>query len=82
MTDDLETTDARGGPRFAYAVETLLIEVGRLSRVIRRLEESSAAASEERSATLRRLSDRVMELYNAINALGELEGGEALPDEE
>jgi hypothetical protein len=89
MTDETRGYEAPGAngeaPRFAYAVDTLLIEVGRLGRVIRRLEESpfvSAEEGSERSRTLTRITMRIVELYDAITVLGELEGSDDLPDEE
>jgi hypothetical protein len=85
-TRGYEAPDANdGAPRYAYAVDTLLIEIGRLGRVIRRLEESpfvSAEQGSERTRTVTRLTTRIVELYDAITVLGELEASDDLPDEE
>lgn len=70
------------GPRFAYAMDTLLMEVGRLNRVIRRLQESSSADPSERadrSAVTTQLMQRIVEIFEAIDALGTLQAGEEEP---
>ena len=65
------------GPRFAYAIDTLLIEVARLNRVIRRIQETPAAPAERaaQARTVTQLMRRVVGLLEAIDALGAAQGG-------
>jgi hypothetical protein len=67
------------GPRFAYAMDTLLMEVGRLNRVIRRLQESPTPDPIERTdrdVVITNLMQRIVEIFEAIDALGTAQGGE------
>ena len=67
------------GPPHAYAMDTLLIEAGRLNRIIRRLEETPPAtptAKLERTQVVTQLMRRVVEIFEAIDALGTAQGGE------
>ena len=73
------------GPRFAYAMDTLLMEVGRLNRVIRRLQETPTADPSERadrSAIITQLMERIVEIFEAIDALGTAQGGDDEPSDE
>ena len=73
------------GPRFAYAMDTLLMEVGRLNRVIRRLQESPIADPSERAdrdTVITNAMQRVVEIFEAIDALGMAQDGEDEPSDE
>ncbi|HEY0152863.1 MAG TPA: hypothetical protein VGB92_12755 [Longimicrobium sp.] len=73
------------GPRFAYAMDTLLMEVGRLNRVIRRLQESPTPDPIERTdrdVVITNLMQRIVEIFEAIDALGTAQGGEDEPSDE
>ena len=73
------------GPRFAYAMDTLLMEVGRLNRVIRRLQEAPSADPSERAdrdIVITNLMQRIVEIFEAIDALGTAQGGEDEPSDE
>ncbi len=70
------------GPRYAYAIDTLLMEAGRLNRAIRRLEETpptTATEQIERAKIITQLMRRVVEIFEAIDALGMAQGGEDAP---
>jgi hypothetical protein len=67
------------GPRFAYAMDTLLMEVGRLNRVIRRLQETPSADPGERAdrdSVITNSMQRIVEIFEAIDALGSMQAGE------
>ena len=60
------------------------MEVGRLNRVIRRLQESPAAdgfARSERERTITHLMRRIVEIFDAIDALGMAQAGDEGPSE-
>lgn len=81
----METERRENGPRFAYAMDTLLTEVGRLNRVIRRLQESPSADSFERRERERiatQLMHRIVEIFEAIDALGMAQRVEGEPTDE
>lgn len=85
MSDESEMPDRDEGPRFAYAMDTLLMEVGRLNRVIRRLQESPTTDPSERadrSMVITNLMQRIVEIFEAIDALGTAQGGEDEPSDE
>ena len=61
------------------------MEAGRLNRAIRRLEETPPTTSTEqmeRAKIITRLMHRVVEIFEAIDALGMAQGGEDATDEE
>lgn len=61
------------------------MEAGRLNRAIRRLEETpptTATQQMERAKIITRLMRRVVETFEAIDALGMAQGGEDATDEE
>ncbi len=73
------------GPRFAYAMDTLLMEVGRLNRVIRRLQETPSADPSERAdrdTVITNAMQRIVEIFEAIDALGSAQGGGDEPSDE
>ena len=85
MSEEYEMPARDEGPRFAYAMDTLLMEVGRLNRVIRRLQEAPTADPSERadrSAVITNLMQRIVEIFEAIDALGTAQGGEDEPSDE
>jgi hypothetical protein len=85
MTEESDLPVSDEGPRFAYAMDTLLMEVGRLNRVIRRLQETSSAAGSERAdreGVITNLMQRIVEIFEAIDALGTAQGGEDEPFDE
>ncbi|HEX8674599.1 MAG TPA: hypothetical protein VF710_22050 [Longimicrobium sp.] len=85
MSEETDMPARDEGPRFAYAMDTLLMEVGRLNRVIRRLQESPTPDPSERadrSAVITRLMERIVEIFEAIDALGTAQGGEDEPSNE
>jgi len=60
------------------------MEVGRLNGVIRRLEETPALNRNERDAraeTVLELRRRVVEIFDAIDALGDAQAGEEDPSD-
>lgn len=85
MSDETEMPGRDEGPRFAYAMDTLLMEVGRLNRVIRRLQESPSTDPTERadrSIVITNLMERIVEIFEAIDALGMAQDGEDEPSDE
>jgi hypothetical protein len=85
MSEEMEMPTRDEGPRFAYAMDTLLMEVGRLNRVIRKLQEApspDAGERVERDAVITNLMQRIVEIFEAIDALGTAQGGEDEPSDE
>jgi hypothetical protein len=67
-------------PRLSYAMDTLLIEIGRLNRVIRRVEETPATTATEkleRAQIVTQLMRKVVALLDAVDVLGEAQASEA-----
>ena len=61
------------------------MEAGRLNRAIRRLEETpptTPTQQNERAKIVTHLMRRVVEIFEAIDALGMAQGGEDATDEE